>query len=85
MESNSLKTWGLHIWEATHTLTILELRLGAEVPTPQEVLGFHAEIGEPLGGSGAAPIYALAGCRSSVVLGLSRFCLTPSDVKGQDD
>ncbi|CAK9061586.1 Thyroglobulin (Tg) [Durusdinium trenchii] len=30
----------------------------------QEVLGFHAEIGEPLGASGAAPIYALAGCRN---------------------
>eukprot|EP00913_Durusdinium_trenchii_P026656 g25012.t1 len=29
-----------------------------------EVLGFHAEIGEPLGASGAAPIYALAGCRN---------------------
>ncbi|CAK9072629.1 unnamed protein product [Durusdinium trenchii] len=30
----------------------------------KEVLGFHAEIGEPLGASGAAPIYALAGCRN---------------------
>ena len=50
----------------------------------QEVLGFHAEIGEPLGASGAAPIYALAGCRPLVEV-YRVFFVLKFTVRGQDD